>query len=239
MLADKCSCYSSVRYATSRAVLAPRTLAPRATAPDFEGKAWAVLSSQLDGLPVFTVADIEGRPLQYEVDGQSKAMFYADVDAAKMELEQARTKFPEMDGLDLIPVGVGSAYKLSYEDKAVVLPSTADLTAAGAPAGASAINQALPLFACMEMSQEGPQGPVLPLFMSWADCAAAVSQATQTDAPEEKLEIVGLSLASVVERLSSIDPTAAPAYIFVPPSASAKFISQYLDDSGGQQPRLS
>ena len=42
------------------------------------------------------------------------------------------------------------------------------------------------------------------------------------------LEIVGLSLPSVVERLSSVaDET--PAFTFVPPSASAEFIRNYLE----------
>jgi hypothetical protein len=195
---------------------------------------WQALSAELDRLPVFTVANQEGQPLQYEIDGSPTALFYADVEAAKKELTSAREMFPELN-CDLIPVGVGSAFKLQEEGKAALLPAAADLTAAGAPAGTSALGQPLPLFACMEMSQQAEGGkPVLPIFMAWSDCAQAVSQATQ-DGADEKLEIVGLSLPSVVERLGNVvDGEEPPAFAFIPSASSAKFIGEYLENSGGQ-----
>jgi len=195
---------------------------------------WPALAKQLDRLPVFTVANAAGQPLEYQIDGEPTAMFYADVEAAKEELATARKSFPELD-CDLIPAGVGSVYKLTCERKAMLLPATADLTAAGAPPDAPAMGQPLPLFTCLEMSQSSENGkPKLPLFMAWADCAAAVSQATQTDGPEDKLEIVGLSLPSVIERLSSLtEEEGGPAFVFIPSSASAKHIDEYIANSGG------
>ena len=92
-------------------------------------RAWQSLSAQLDQLPVFTVANAEGQPLQYEIDGKPKALFYADIEAAKKELEAAQGMYPDI-GCDLIPVGVGSAYKLSCEGKAELLPSVATLRCA-------------------------------------------------------------------------------------------------------------
>ena len=78
------------------------------------------------------------------------------------------------------------------------------------------------------MSQQAEDGsPCLPVFMSWKDCKAAVTQATEADEPDEELEIVGLSLPSVVERLSTIAAD-TPAFRFIPDSASAKHISEYL-----------
>ena len=101
----------------------------------------------------------------------------------------------------------------------MLVPGKAELKAAGAPPDADPRGQQLPLFACMEMSQEGPNGSaILPLFMCHADCAAAVAQATEADNPDEALEIVGLSLDSVVERLSASD--GEPAFTFVPPASS-------------------
>lgn len=200
----------------------------------FESDLWPALVKQLDRLPVFTVANAAGQPLEYQIDGEPTAMFYADVEAAKEELATARKSFPELD-CDLIPAGVGSVYKLTCERKAMLLPATADLTAAGAPPDAPAMGQPLPLFTCLEMSQSSENGkPKLPLFMAWADCAAAVSQATQTDGPEDKLEIVGLSLPSVIERLSSLtEEEDGPAFVFIPSSASAKHIAEYIANSGG------
>eukprot|EP00325_Prymnesiales_sp_UTEX-LB-985_P008717 CAMPEP_0174708096 /NCGR_PEP_ID=MMETSP1094-20130205/10442_1 /TAXON_ID=156173 /ORGANISM="Chrysochromulina brevifilum, Strain UTEX LB 985" /LENGTH=228 /DNA_ID=CAMNT_0015906601 /DNA_START=27 /DNA_END=713 /DNA_ORIENTATION=- len=202
----------------------------------FERSSWPTLAAALDRLPVFTVANGEGLPLQYEVDGKPVAMFYADVEDAKKELELAQRDNPKLD-CDLIPVGVGSAFRLQCEGKAVLLPAQADLAAAGAPPSTSAMGQALPLFACMEMSQEADGGgqPKLPLFMAWADCAAAVSQATQADSPDETLEIVGLSLPSVVDRLASMDAD-DPAFIFIPPTGSKRFIAEYMAADSGAPP---
>ena len=198
-----------------------------------ESAGWPPLRDSLDQLPVFTVADAEGKPLQYEVDGEKSAVFYADVDQAKEELATAKAQFPNLEGIDIIPVGLGGAYLATTKGDAVLIPGRADLTRAGCPENAPAVGQPLPLFACMEMSRESSDGsgqPVLPLFMCHADCAEAVAQATASDLGEDEdpLEIVGLSLPSVVERLSSVaDET--PAFTFVPPSASAEFIRNYLE----------
>lgn len=157
------------------------------------------------------------------------AIFYADVEQAKEELANSIAQFPEM-GCDLIPIGLGGAYEAIADGNAVLVPGLAELTAAGLPPGAPSMGQPLPLFCCMEMSREGKDGkPVLPLFMSNADCNKAVDQAMAQDLEEgeERLEIVGLSLPSVVERLSSVaDDT--PAFSFVAPLASAEHIREYL-----------
>lgn len=198
-----------------------------ALASPLESPGWATLQKSLDVLPVFTVANAEGAPLEYEVDGKPQALFYADVEAAKKELSQAQGNFPELE-CDLIPVGLGSAYALTCQGKAIILPGVQELSSAGAPPGAVAMGQPLPLFACMEISRENGDGkPELPLFMSYSDCKTAVSQATDADAPGEELEIVGLSLSSVIERLVTVSEE-TPAFMFVPPSASSKFISEYL-----------
>lgn len=194
------------------------------------GPGWERLQPALDQLPVFTVANEEGQPLQYEVDGKPVAIFYSDVEAAKQELVAAREQYPSL-GCDLIPIGLGGVYKLCCEDKAVLVPGAAELTAAGAPAGVSAMGLPLPFFACMEMSQEDSTGrPVLPLFVSHADCSAAVAQASKQDLEEgdAPLEIVGLSLPSVVERLATV-AEGAPAFKFIAPRSSAKYIEAYLD----------
>ena len=54
---------------------------------------WPPLQKALDALPVFTVANEEGKPLQYEVNGEKVAVFYADVAQAKGELEEAPEEF--------------------------------------------------------------------------------------------------------------------------------------------------
>ena len=190
-----------------------------------EGDGWAQLQAALDKLPVFSVANPEGQPLQYQVGQQTLALFYADIDAAKAQLAAAQDQNPEqMKGCDLVPVGLGNAFKLSSDGKAMIVPGLAELQAAGAPEDAQPMGQELPLFACMEMSREGDEaalqeGPVVPLFMSHSDCAAYVAEATGVS-----VDISGLSLASVVEQLTGT----SGAYSFVPPSASLQHVNSYV-----------
>lgn len=193
---------------------------------------WKALRDQLDQLPVFTVANEEGKPLQYEVDGKDMGVFYADIEQAKEELANAKEQFPDKAGIDLIPVGLGGVYVACEDGGAMLVPALEELTKAGLPEGAPTVGQPLPLFACMEMSREGEDGnPVLPLFMSHADCAAAIRQATDQDLEEDDkgppLEIVGLSLPSVVERLATMSDD-TQAFTFVPPKASREHITEYL-----------
>ena len=216
--------------AAPRALL--RTTGSVSMLASVDGPGWPQLQAELDRLPAFCVANKEGQPLQYEINGKPAAVFFADVDAAKAELAAARAEAAADDECDLIPVGLGQAFKLTTDNSAMLVPGKAELKAAGAPPDADPRGQQLPLFACMEMSQEGPNGSaILPLFMCHADCAAAVAQATEADNPDEALEIVGLSLDSVVERLSASD--GEPAFTFVPPASSTAFIDAYLENSGG------
>ena len=132
---------------------------------------WPALQQQLDRLPVFTVCNADGKPLQYAVAGQGElVIFYADVEAAKAGLATTIAELGEAvtSNCDIVPFGLGDAYRLQCEGKAVLVPGEGELQKAGMPPTGTAIGQPLPLFACMEMSRDGPDGPVLPLFMSCA-----------------------------------------------------------------------
>lgn len=219
-----------VPHATATAVR--RAASSPWMAGPLEGDGWAQLLGALDKLPVFSVANSEGQPLQYQVGEKSLALFYADIEAAKAQLAAAQDENPELcpalgpgqpGCCDLIPVGLGSAFKLSCDGKAMVVPGLAELQAAGAPEDAQPMGQELPLFACMDMRREGDEaalqeGPVVPLFMSHADCAAYVAEAT-----DASVDISGLSLASIVEQL-----TGGGAYSFVAPSASMQHVLSYV-----------
>ena len=67
----------------------------------------------LDRLPVWTVSNEQGQPLQYQSteDGRPLALFYSCVDAARDELESARKEHPTL-GLDIVPMGLGEAFRL-------------------------------------------------------------------------------------------------------------------------------
>ena len=122
----------------------------------FSNPGWEVLQRKLDRLPLFTVANPEGLPLKYQVGDAERALFYAEIESAKKELEATRAEKKDIE-CDLIPIGLGVAYRLSCEGKALIVPGEKDLLRAGAPQGAPALGQALPLFACMEV-RKSPVG---------------------------------------------------------------------------------
>jgi len=175
---------------------------------------------------MFTVANEDEKPLQYQVNGQPMAIFYADLLAAKSALDAAVNQNPDLN-CDLIPVGLGAAYLLSCQGKASLVPGVTELTAAGMPEGLPAIGQELPLFACMQMTRETEDGHnVLPLFMSFDDCAETVKQAREVN-NDPGLEIVPLALPSIVEHLSSTADD-LPPFEFISPTRSTDHISKYV-----------
>ena len=179
---------------------------------------------------MFTVANEQGQPLQYEADGKPLALLYADVDAAKSELKSAKEEHPSL-GLDIVPMGLGEAFQLHRKGDAVLIPSQDSMEAAGAPKGASPLGQELPLFACMEMAVQGEDGkPVLPLFLDRGEAQRAVEDAMAADDGDATLEIVGLSLHKALEQLVSQESS---AFSFVPPASSLAHIQSYLENSGG------
>jgi hypothetical protein len=183
-----------------------------------DGAGWPQLQGILDKLPVFTIANSEGKPLQYQVNERTMAIFYADVEAAKTELAAAQ-KFAGNAGSDLVAVGLGNAFKLASEGQAMVVPGKSELMAAGAPEDAQPMGQEVPLFFCTELRTEESG---LPLFMSHSDCAAAVGAAWRS------MEISPLALQGVVEQLAAVSDPETCGFSFVPPTASLKHIQQYL-----------
>ena len=196
------------------------------TSPVTDSPEWPSIQGQLDALPVFTVANEDEKPLQYQVNGQPMAIFYADLLAAKKALDDAAGQNPDLN-CDLISVGLGAAYTLSCQGKASLVPGVTELTACGMPEGLPAIGQELPLFACMQMTRETEDGRnVLPLFMSFDDCAETVKQAQEVN-NDLGLEIVPLSLPSIVEHLSSSASESQP-FEFISPTRSTEHISKYV-----------
>ena len=191
---------------------------------------WVAVKRELDNLPVFTCANKDGMPLQYEQGGASIALFFADITEAKKELDLARVMHPTLD-LDLLPFGLGKVYHLMSEGEAILQPSTDELEQAqslGLPASEGSV---CPLFGCLEMAKQGADGaPCLPLFMSYAEARTAVDEAAAALAEEggdtEGLELVVMSLQRAVELLVTVPE--APAFEFVAPAQSLSYIQDYL-----------
>lgn len=201
----------------------------------FGNPGWAVVAQELDKLPAFTVSNEQGQPLQYEIEpGKPVGMFHANIIDAKKELADARTQYPDL-GLDLIPVGLGNAYKLSCEGKALLIPDSREQASAKGPNGEAFPADALPLFGCLELSQQGENGePCMPLFMTAQDAQDAIAQASayeeQQTGEKPDLKIMVLSLERAVELLITVKGD-TPSFRFVPPTSSLLFIQNYLKEN--------
>lgn len=185
-----CKLSLAVTLPSSPMPSSPAPYLTRAPAPSlsmaagfFEATGWKPLAAELDKLPVWTCANEDGQPLQYErEDGSPLAMIFAELGDAQKELANAQRMFPEL-GVDLIPMGLGNAFQLADEKKAMLIPGTDALNQAKGPEGNAWPDPTnVPLFGCLEISQTQPDGsPALPLFLSAQD--AEQVQPTPTVAP--------------------------------------------------------
>ncbi|KAL3934430.1 MAG: hypothetical protein SGBAC_009849 [Bacillariaceae sp.] len=223
----------------------------------FESESWKIIKKDLDSVPIFCVANKEGKPVAYSItvkkseeknDPNAKPItfqvpfFYTDVEDARAELKKAKDDMSDKetaDEMDLIPFPLGAAFEMWSKDQAVIVPSGKAVQQAGAPPGTNPIGQSVPLFACMEIMQEmeapaedGTDGtkmvPVLPLFMVLEECNAAVDQAVAADGgTKDEFQVVSLSLTRAVEQVAAVSG-AFPGFQVMPPQASIEYINNYL-----------
>lgn len=202
----------------------------------FESEGWAPIKKDLDSVPIFCVANKEGKPIAYSVtinkDTFQVPFFYCDVEDAKAELAKAKEANTDIAlDMDLVPFPLGVAFELWSKDQAVIVPSAEAIKQAGAPPGTNPIGQPVPLFACMDVMQETPDGKgALPLFMVLEEANEAVEEAVESDGGSaDDFEVVSLSLNRAVELLATVPET--PGFQFIPPESSVKHIDEYLTDS--------
>jgi hypothetical protein len=197
----------------------------------FTSEGWKPIEADLNKLPIFTVATQDGKPLAYTVETKGNSytapQFYIDIDDALEELQKAKDS-TGLEGLDLVPYPMGQAFQLWASDQAIIVPNKEAILQAGAPEGTDPIGQQVPLFACMDIMQETEDGrSLLPLFMVLEDANLAMEQALEADGgTKEDFEVVSLSLSRAVEMLATVPET--PAFQFIPPSSSVKYIQEYL-----------
>lgn len=201
----------------------------------FSSAGWPAIKKDLDELPVFTVANKKGQPLQYSVGGSPMPFFFVDLDAAREELLKAKadstiSDMKGMEGIDIIPFPLGDAFMLMETGKGVVVPSQQAIEDAGAPKDVSPVGQQVPLFACMTITQEGRDGkPLLPLFFVKQEVQDAIDEALAIDGGggEEEFAITCISLQKAVELLATAPE--ATAFNFLPPQKSLQHIKDYLE----------
>jgi len=208
----------------------------------FESEGWMNIAEDLKRFPLFSIATSQGNPVAYQITvGKEKTFdipfFYCDITEALAELEKAQTnseKATEGENLKLIPFPLEQAFKLWCDDKAVIIPSKASILQAGAPAGTNPVGQRVPMWACLEISeeQEGGLPPKLPIFMALDDANAAVMEAVDGDRKKAyDFEVVCLSLDGAIEQLVDVSEE-SPSFNFIPPSKSMK----YIEENSGEEP---
>ena len=203
----------------------------------FETEGWKNIADNLSSFPLFTIATAENNFVAYSISvgdgvGDDKTFnipfFYCDVTEGLVELEKSQVANKDYK---LIPFPLNEAFKMWCDDKAVIVPSKASILQAGAPAGTNQIGQRVPMWACMEITeeQEGGLPPKLPIFMGLEDANAAVLEAVAGDRTKiDDLEVVCLSLDGAIEQLVTV-PEETPSFHFVPPSKSIKYIEENIE----------
>jgi hypothetical protein len=198
----------------------------------FNSPGWQPIKKELNSLPIFCCANEKGQPLQYTVNAETTMpFFYCDVKSAEDELMKARQELPPdiTQNLGIIPFPLGDAFELMANNQAAIIPSASSIEAAGAPPGTNPLGQQVPLFCCMDIMQETPEGKnVLPLFMVKEEAEQATREAVQSDGGNmADFEIVSLSLPRAVELLATVPD--APEFHFLPPRDSIAYIQKYLE----------
>ena len=201
----------------------------------FQSEGWKPIQQDLDKCPVFTCANEAGQPLAFTLETQDRRsytvpMFYCDVDDAQEELLKAQQN-TDLDNIGIIPFPLGQAFQMWANDQAVIVPNKNAVLQAGAPPNVNPIGQNVPLFACMDImrsrNEDGTGDAVLPMFMALEDANAAVAQAVELDGGNvDDFAVVSLSLNRAVELLATVPET--PAFQFVAPEKSFRFINEYL-----------
>lgn len=209
----------------------------------FDLDGWKRIENDLDRFPIWTVATSEGDPLAYTVTVPTQTytvpFFWCDVTEALDELETSRQN-TNMDDLDIIPVPLGRAFKMWCDDACVIVPSRASVLQAGHggtgggggnSGGSSPIGQTVPMWTCLEISEEDEETgrPLLPIFMALDDANAAVTEAVRADGGKlDDFDVVCLSLSGAIEQLVTV-PEETPSFHFIPPSTSIQYIEENMN----------
>mmetsp|Transcript_9389 Transcript_9389/g.10928 ORF Transcript_9389/g.10928 Transcript_9389/m.10928 type:complete len:238 (+) Transcript_9389:28-741(+) len=193
-----------------------------------ESDKWAIIKEELDHVPVFSCANEQGQPLQYNVGGGPIAFFFCDIDAANKELEKAKleTKLP---GLTLLPFPLGEVFQMGAKQMGVIIPSAEALEGAGAPEGLNPIGQQVPLFGCMEIQADKADGTSMtPLFFTKGEAEEAMNMALEgagASGDDSKFQVSIMPLVKAVQQMSTNENQ---SFIFEAPKSSLEYLRNFM-----------
>ena len=164
---------------------------------------WGPIKAELDHVPVFSTANSQGQPLSYTVGSSSVGLFFCDIDAAKAELEKAKTE-TKMEGLQILPFPLGEIFEMGGKKMAAIIPGAAALEAAGAPKDINPVGQQVPLFGCMEIQADFDGTSKTPLFFTYQEAEDAMNMALQgAEEGEQKFEVTVMPLVRAVQTMAT------------------------------------
>jgi hypothetical protein len=188
---------------------------------------WDPIKKELDHVPVFSCANDQGQPLQYNMGGGPIAFFFCDINAAKEELEKAKTE-TKLDGLNLLPFPLGEVFEMGAKQMAAIIPSTKALEAAGAPQGLNPMGQQVPLFGCMEIAATQPDGTTMtPLFFTYEEAENAMNMALkEAGGGDAKFEVTVMPLVKSVQTMAT---NSEKSFIFEAPEDSLNYLRSTME----------
>ena len=87
----------------------------------FDSPGWEAIKRELDQVPVFSIANVEGQPIKYRLQKSEASfdvpLFYTHVSDALAELEKAKEITP-LHGMDIIPYPLGGIFEMWARDTA-------------------------------------------------------------------------------------------------------------------------
>ena len=134
-------------------------------------------------VPVFALVNAGQEPCglpvpKFFIDpADAEAALASDLSASRgLKGAEAALAADVLSGVRVQPVGLGSAFNLVRQEKALFVPQAFDLRAAEGLEGGEQIEGGLPLIGCYQMRMPSKEGkPMTPLFLGMAEAKTAVA----------------------------------------------------------------
>ena len=224
---------------------------------------WSEVQAELDKVPVFTIVNAGQEPCglpvpRFFIDpADAEAALARDLSAARgLRGAEAALVADVLSGVRVQPVGLGSAFNLVREEKALFIPQASDLSAAEKMEGGEQIEGGLPLIGCYQMRMPSKDGkPMTPLFLGLAEAKTARARAAEAlGMPIDELPLVIVTLQKMADLMMDGQLRDPRAMAFVPTRRAVDYcnqaregavaapaqdkLRQMLDDAGNPNSKL-
>lgn len=186
---------------------------------------WPEVQAELDKVPVFTLVNAGQEPCglpvpRFFIDpADAEAALARDLSAARgLKGAEAALAADVLSGVRVQPVGLGSAFNLVRQEKALFVPQASDLSAAEGMEGGEQVEGGLPLIGCYQMRVPSKEGkPMTPLFLGLAEAKTARARAAEALAmPIDELPLVIVTLQKMADLMMDGQLRDPRAMAFVP-----------------------